>query len=108
MPIFNMKLIIGGIYMVFEAEIIKSVTQDPYFKVIFSYETDSLKIDRGFAEIIRKAPIPVITYDKLSADILTNEDKTKLDLELLNTVISYLFSYKISRTYKGNVVLHIA
>jgi hypothetical protein len=108
MPIFNMKIIIGGIYMVFDAEIIKSVTQDPYFKVVFSYETDNLKIDRGFAEIIRKAPIPLITYDKLSADILINEDKTKLNLELLNTVINYLFSSKISRTHKGNVVLHIA
>ncbi|MCX7923178.1 MAG: hypothetical protein N3B21_14395 [Clostridia bacterium] len=94
--------------MFFRAEIIKGASFDPLFKIVFSYETDSVKIERGYAEVLRKAPRPLITYDSNTAEKLKLMDKAKLELELLNIVISYLMSKGISRSKKGNIVVNTA
>ncbi|MCX8129127.1 MAG: hypothetical protein N3I35_03385 [Clostridia bacterium] len=91
--------------MYFDAEIIREKSMDPYFKIKFSYVDKDFIIKAGIAEVIRKAPVPQITYDYETRKIIEDKDRSKLELELLNVIISYLLSAGISRTYKGRVVL---
>lgn len=94
--------------MNFEAEIIKDISYDPYYKIRFSYEADGISIERGYAEVIRKAPSPTVTYGKQTEESLNDEAKIRLNLELLNVVIVYMLSHKATRTHKGNLVLQFA
>lgn len=93
--------------MVVQAEVLRETSFDPKFKVVFSVETDKVIIKRGYAEIIRKAPKPVITYDEGTSEKINLIDRNKLELELLNTVIHFLLSHGVSRSFKGNVVLNM-
>lgn len=84
--------------MTFKGKIIKDKSYDPYFKVEFDYEDDDVIIEKGYAEIVRKAPRPEIIYDIATEDKLKLYDKTKLELELLNLVITYLFYKRDTKT----------
>ena len=84
--------------MIFNGKIIKDKSYDPYFEVEFTYKDDEVKIEKGYADIVRKAPRPKITYDITTEDKLRLFDKTKLELELLNLVITYLFYNRDSIT----------
>lgn len=78
--------------MTIKTQVIREESYDPYFKVCFSYETDEVKIDKGYAEIVRKPPKPEITYDIDTETKLAGVDRFKLELELLNSVVNYMFS----------------
>ena len=91
--------------MVFNGEIIKEKSMDPYFRIKFSYEEKDFVIKYGIAEVVRKAPITQISYDPKTEAITRGKDKSKLELELLNIVIGYLLSKGISKTYRGKVIL---
>jgi hypothetical protein len=91
--------------MEFNAEIIKDLSLDPYFKLVFSYTGKSVIIKRGFAEIVRKSPKSVITFDRGSNEMLSKEDREKLELELLNKVIEYLLSVGVAKSWRGNIIL---
>lgn len=78
--------------MHFRGKILSDKSYDPYFKVEFSYETDKVKIEKGYAEIVRTAPRPKITYDAATEEKMNLIDQSKLELELLNLVINYMFN----------------
>ncbi len=92
--------------MYFSAEIIKEKSLDPYFKLKFTYKTDRVDIEAGFADVLRKEPMSVITFDSETKEKLLSEDTSKLELELLHIVVKYLFSRGITRTKKGKVIVH--
>ena len=94
--------------MLFEAEVIRDVSYDPYYKILFSFEGSQTGIQRGTAEVVRKTPVPVITYDTATDEKLGAEDRLKLDYELMNVVVGYLLSKGTSRTYRGKLVLYTA
>jgi len=94
--------------MDFNAEVIKEVSFDPYFKIKFSYEADGIIIKRGIAEVTRKAPKPVIVFDAETELRIKHVDRSKLELELLNTVINHIFSNGVKRSWKGNIILNTA
>jgi len=94
--------------MVFSGEVIKDASMDPYFKIEFRYESESAVIRKGYAEVVRKAPRPVVTFDAAIDSRLGNEDRAKLELELLNIVIDYILSNGVRRSWKGNIILRTA
>ncbi|MCR4436457.1 MAG: hypothetical protein QHH06_11730 [Clostridiales bacterium] len=86
--------------MTFEGKIIKEKSYDPYFEVEFTYEDDEVKIEKGRAEIVRKAPRSEITFDIATEDKFKSLDRTKLELELLNLVINYMFDKRSTKTLR--------
>lgn len=81
-------------------KIVKEESYDPYFKVCFSYEDKGVVIERGCAEIIRKAPRIEIKYDVDTEARLGEVDRYKLELELINSVVNHIFSSRTGR-YAG-------
>ena len=94
--------------MNFDAKIIEEESFDPFFKVKFTYETDSITVQSGFAEVVRQGLKPVIKYGPETREKLKNADRSKLELELLNVIVGFLFSNGSSRTFKGNLMLYSA
>lgn len=86
--------------MTFEGMIIKDKSYDPYFKVVFTYKNNEVSIEKGIAEIVRKAPKPEITYDIATEAKVELVDKTKLELELINLVIMYMFYKRATITVR--------
>lgn len=91
--------------MEFAGEILYEISIDPYFKIKFSYKDKNVSIARGFAEVTRIAPKPTIVYDAASEVILRSYDRSKLELELINTVITHLITKGVVRNWKGGFVL---
>jgi len=94
--------------MLFYAEILKETSYDPYFKIKFSYENDMISINEGYAEVIRQAPKPIITYGRNTSEKLKAMDKSKLELEIMNKVIEYMLSNGALRSLKNNRILGTA
>ncbi|MCX7709938.1 MAG: hypothetical protein N2484_08805 [Clostridia bacterium] len=94
--------------MEFVGEVLRDVSFDPNFKIKFSYEDNNVCILKGFAEVTRKAPKPVIRFDADTEMLLRHTDRTKLELELLNIMISYIFAHGVARTWKGGIILNTA
>lgn len=84
--------------MLFKGKIMKDKSYDPYFEVEFLYETNKVKIEKGYAIIVGKVPRPDITYDVTTEDKLKLIDQFKLELELLNLVINYLFNKRYNKS----------
>jgi len=85
--------------MSFRAEIMKDVSYDPYYKVSFFYEDESIKIEKGYAEIVRKPPRPQISFDPFTEELLGEASKAKLELELLNIVMNHLFTTRNTKSF---------
>lgn len=68
---------------------IKEESYDPFYKVEFSYRNEDVKIDMGYAEIVRQQPKLKITYDPVTEEILKTVDCTKLEYELANLVLQH-------------------
>ena len=83
-----------GFCMSFAGASVKEKSYDPYYKVEFTYECDEIRIEKGYAEIVRKQPKLEITYDTLTEEKLKAVDNTKLELELVNLVLSHFISGK--------------
>ena len=77
--------------MAFKGTIVRDKSYDPYYTVEFSYITDEIMIDKGYAEVMRKAPRPSITYDPETQKKLQLFDRTKIELEILNLVMNFWF-----------------
>ncbi|MCR4434747.1 MAG: hypothetical protein QHH06_04005 [Clostridiales bacterium] len=84
--------------MAFKGNILKNESYDPHYRIEFSYETEEVSIEKGYAEIIRRAPRPIITYDSDTESRLGPFDRAKLELELLNLVINFWFQRQKDRT----------
>ena len=92
--------------MAFKAQIIKSESYDPYYKVVFFYQDNDLIIERGCAEITRKPPRPEIRFDPDTQERLKGKNTYKLELELLNTVMGFLFSTRNAKSFTVPAVNH--
>ncbi len=79
-----------------KVEILKDVSFDPVFKVKFSCKTQEKEIKNALAEVIRKPPKPQINFETNTIDQLDLTQKQKLEMEILNKVIEYLFSNGVS------------
>lgn len=78
--------------MGFSAEVIREESFDPHFKVRFSYTDGIVKIDKGYAQVIRKAPKIKIIYDEDTEAKIQEYDRTKLELEILNVIVNHLIN----------------
>ncbi len=85
--------------MSFSGNIIKSKSYDPYYKIEFSYACDNIRIDKGIADIVRKQPKLEITYDSLTEEKLAGLDNTRLELELMNLVLSDFITGKDIKSF---------
>ncbi|MCX7746945.1 MAG: hypothetical protein N2645_08665 [Clostridia bacterium] len=94
--------------MVFEGKVIKEESFDPFFKIEFSFITDSLSIKRGYATVKRQTPKPFITFDPKTEERLNDIDRERLEFELLNQVIDYILKNCANRSWRGNVILRTA
>jgi hypothetical protein len=91
--------------MEFEAEVIQTISEDPYYKIKFSYKTEEIEIKRGFAEVFRKPPKPEIRYDVASTEKLKKCNRDKLELEILNIVIGHLLRYEFNYSCKKRLLV---
>lgn len=96
------------IIMIFEAMVIKDKSLDPYFLIKFSYKTDEVNIESGTAVVIRQAPKSLITYDEFTENKIDFKDRMHIEYGLLNTVIDYIFSNGVIKSWRGNIILKTA
>lgn len=106
MSILILKIFTGGIGMEIFAEVLKDISTDTYFKVKFTYTDKNMGISKGIAEITRQYPKPVIKYDIETEGKLVFVDRCKLELELMNTVMSYIFAKGVARTWRGDIIMN--
>lgn len=91
-----------------QAAVIEESSCDPFFKLKFSCEGMDVNIKRGYAQVIRKAPKPVIILDEKTETRLGPIDRSKLELELLYAVIDHMVSSGVSRSWNGNMIFGMA
>lgn len=94
--------------MEFKTEVVKELSMDPKFKVRFYYRTDRYTVEKGSAEVTREYPKSIIQYDSYTDEVLSDNDKAKLELEILNSVFDYLLSNGVLSSHKGKFILRTA
>lgn len=94
--------------MDFKAEVIRELSADPYFKVMFHYRVDGTSVNRGSAEVIRKYPKSIIRFDPYTDEMLSEAEKSKFELEILNALFDYLLSYGVFSSDSGKFILRTA
>lgn len=92
--------------MEFKARIIRELSLDPYFEIIFTYKDENVSIYSGRARLHRSYPKPEITYDEATLKKVCNIDRRKLELELMNKVIEYIFANGVQRVRSGRFIFN--
>lgn len=76
--------------MTFSVSVIKEKSADPNFKVKVSIYSGSFSVQNAEADVLRLPPKVSIRYPQEIESKLSETDRKKLDLEILNKVVEYL------------------
>jgi|BioPla2DNA2_1021312.scaffolds.fasta_scaffold18989_2 hypothetical protein len=76
--------------MTFSVSVIKEKSADPNFKVKVSIFSNSFSVRNAEVDVLRVPPKVSIRYPQEIESNLTEIDRKKLDLEILNKVVEYI------------------